>query len=115
MVLFKKCPTCKHTIGAEAYDVLAKGNKEMTGELEKNNEHGYFTLAANHRNNNNNDNNTAIPTPHGTETASLAGECENIRNMGFLNTSLMRLFLELALYSASPLCMINTSPSWWRI
>lgn len=57
------------------------------------NEYGYFTtttttlLATSARDHNNN--------------AGSDDECENIRNMGRLNTSLMRMFLECALYLGS--------------
>ncbi len=74
-----KCPTCSNTIGGTNHQ-LAPGNKEAVGLMEKT-QFGYFLPNATLRSD----------TP------------ENIRNMGNLNTCILRLFLHSVLY----LCAIE--------
>jgi len=74
-----KCPTCSNTIGGTNHQ-LAPGNKEAVGLMEKT-QFGYFLPSATLRSD----------TP------------ENIRNMGNLNTCILRLFLHSVLY----LCAIE--------
>lgn len=74
------CPTCKDTIGGLSYK-LSAGNKEAD-VLNPKIEHGYLTSTTDENNN-------------------AKSHLENIRNMGYLNSSLLRLFLECSLYLAS--------------
>ncbi len=72
-----KCPTCQETIGGAGYK-LAEGNKEASHLIEKNLS-GYSLQSASQR----------LDDP------------ENIRNMGSLETSILRIFLNCTLYICS--------------
>ena len=68
------CPTCKDTIGGSGH-VLTAGNKEAT-ELTEKIQNGYCLV----------------------EAAQGSDHPESIRNMGFLNTAILRLILDGTLY-----------------
>lgn len=72
-----RCPTCKTQIGGTKYQ-LAEGNKEAEGLKEKT-EYGYCVSLASDR----------------------QDKPETFRNMGFLNTSIIRLLLDCSLYLSS--------------
>ena len=76
-VIESTCPTCKTKIGGISHK-LSEGNKIMEGENEKI-EHGYCVQEASKR----------------------AKEPESIRNMGSLNTIILRLMLDCTLYLSS--------------
>lgn len=69
------CPTCKEKIGGQNH-MLTADNTKTSGVLQQKIQHGYFL-------NQNMDN------------------AESIRNMGFLNTTVIRLLLNCCLYFAS--------------
>lgn len=81
----KTCPSCQEKIGAARYHVLAEGNQQIEN-IEARNEFGYFTL------------NSHVKV---AEPKTAQHDCDNVRNMGYLNTSLLRILLECSLYLAS--------------
>jgi len=71
------CPTCKTAIGGISYK-LSEGNRVLQGEIERS-EHGYCVQEASER----------------------AQEPQSVRNMGLLNTTVIRLLLDCTLYLSS--------------
>ena len=71
-----KCPTCGDTIGGTGHS-LAPGNTELAGDLAEKIQHGY-----------------CLP-------AKRSDQPESIRNMGILNTNIVRLILHSVLYLSS--------------